>query len=389
MEYLYDFNSYDSKLKNIIAGLFLFVLLFASGSKAQDISVDLILDQRLTEAQTLSLPTLGINMRGRGSRIMNLIIRNSTDRRQENLYFHIEVSAARLGMISIMEQRETPFSLDAGQTVNATNNQLVDGTWDIRERITFRTEMTEAGDRLLERLEGSTRLPNDIYQVKVELYQERNGERRLIDYTIEQIGTAVGGDDLDLSLLNPGGPAGSSVSISSSQPTFRWDGQQGERYRLIVVRDDGQSPETLFQSALSTEPSGSLLDFEMADMIINQSSFNYPISGVQPLQAGEKYFWQIFTLIETSSGTEEQPSEIWEFQIADQGTTARVPMSENVATFLRELLPDGTYQQMEEDGYSLGGMEIDGQQYSGPALIMKIEELMRQNEAGEITIIGR
>ncbi|MEX0929691.1 MAG: hypothetical protein WD266_02755 [Balneolales bacterium] len=366
--------------------------MITANARAQEISIDLILDQQLTQAQSLSLPSLGLIMNRRGQRMMNLILHNTTQRRQENLYLQFEVSAARLGVISTLTH-DQPFSLNAGQRIITDNMQLREGLPGVKEQLTFDAGMTEAGDRLMQSLDGSIRLPNDIYQITAEIYQQLDGRRRLIGRVADQMGTSVGGDAMNLSLLNPGGPPGSNIPAHSFQPVFRWNGRHGERYRIIVVQDDGQSPETLIQSALSTEPppefggAGSFLDFEMADALIDQSSFNYPFSGVQPLEAGIKYYWQVFTLIETGNGTEELPSEIWEFSVTGPGNTTGVPLSEDLIVFLQIILGDD-YQQLRDDGFSLGSMVLDGRQYSGSALIRKLEELRQLNENGDITILG-
>lgn len=392
-----SYTTFDRRVIRIFSLIFLFflIIIISTTIKAQEINIDLTLDQNLSEAQSLSLPSIGINMRGKGSRLMNLIIQNETQQKQGNLYFHVEISSARLGLISIIEQEGQPFSLAPAQYINADNNQLQNGIPGVNERLSFNVEMTDAGKEFLNRLEGSTRLPNDIYTITVQLFQTKYGVRQVIDEASGEIGHAIGGGELSLSLLNPGGPVGSDFTISSTQPIFRWDGQHGEKYRIIIVKDDGQSPETLIQSASSTEPtqgsdqSGSLLDFEMADAIVNQPSFNYPFSGVQPLQAGENYFWQIFTMITTNSGTEERPSEIWEFSISEQGSITNLPKNENVINFLQSALGEDTFQQMEEDGFTLGSIEIDEQQYAGTELIMKLEELMGMEESGDITLIEK
>ncbi|MEX0686419.1 MAG: hypothetical protein WD267_00870 [Balneolales bacterium] len=364
---------------------------------AQDanIRLDLNIDQRFSQADVINLTDIGLNGRTT-SQVFNLILLNESTERQNNLFLNIEIMGSKSGLILKMNQSDRhPFSLLPGQRISASNTQLIDGIPGVAESVKFDIELTPEGEALLNNLKGGTRLPEDIYEINISLYQNGNkGNGNFISQTVDYLGRNSVGENINLTLLNPGGVLGTDISINTTQPVFRWDGQQGAEYRLVMVRDEGQSPETLIQSALSTDPaqrgqSATLLDFEMVDVLINQqSNYNYPISGVQPLRAGEHYYWQVYTLISTSSGVEEQPSEIWEFNIADHGRVADQVLTSEAIALLRSIIGQNRFEQIDADGFSLVNIELDGQQYSGATLSVILEELILKEQSGEISIIG-
>jgi hypothetical protein len=196
--------------------------------------------------------------------------------------------------------------------------------------------------------------------------------------------------------MQPGGEVGSNEQITTTLPVFRWDGPTNTNYRLVVVEDNGQSPETLIQSALGSAPIlengssgiGSLLDFEIVDARLNNVTFSMPPSGVQNLEAGQKYYWQVFVNRETVNASENIPSEIWEFTVAsgEPGANTAVVTTE-VENSLHRLLGREQLRRLTEDGYNFNSIEIGGQTYQGAAAVQKLQELSNRIENGDITIV--
>ncbi|MDX1639890.1 MAG: hypothetical protein R3281_18160 [Balneolaceae bacterium] len=358
-----------------------------------------MLQPELSRAQVLGLSNLGVDRSGQGTPLFNLVLRNNSLEELRDLYFSIEVRSSKVGVIARIDQRsDRPFHLSGGQVVVASNNQIQNGLPGVEESIRFNGGLTETGETFVNDLDGSTNLPADIYTVTLQLYQGNNGPGggELLASVEQDFGENISPDtNVDLYLLQPGGEPGSGEMAPSTLPVFRWDGPTNSTYRLIVVEDNGQSPETLIQSALGSDPildqsrsvSGSLLEFEMVDARLNELTFSMPPSSVQSLEDGTTYFWQVFTMRSGVNAAEQTPSEIWEFTTpgAESGATANV--STEVDNSLTRILGSDQLQQLVEDGYNFNSIVIDGQTYSGAAAIKKLQELSNRIQNGEITIV--
>lgn len=381
--------------------LTIFLLTGIQQSKAQngDISIDLVLQPQLTKAQVLSLSNLGINTTGQGAVLFNLVIRNNENAPQNDLYLDIQLHSNKVGLIAELYQESgQPFSLDPMQVVVANNNQLQDGLPGIEESLRFDGGLTQQGEEFVNDLEGSTRLPADIYTVVLGIYQDNNSRNggNLIANSEQVFGQNITSDtNIDLYLLQPGGEIGSDQSVNTILPVFRWDGPPNVQYRLLVVKDNGQSPEALLQAALSSAPvlengsmaAGSLLEFEIVDALINKTTFSMPPSGVPDLKPGSGYFWQVYTNQETVDGTQSIPSEIWEFTVASNGGNVAATLSREVENALRTLIGSERLQQVQEDGFQFISIIIEGQTLQGAAALQKLEELSGQLANGDISVV--
>ena len=393
------------KMHNLISFL-AFVLLFgllAEPSKGQSnggIQLDLMLQPRLTKAQVLGLSNLGINRTGDGTSLLNLVIRNSSNEPRTQLYLDIRINSNKVGTIAnIYQVSGRPFSLEPGQVVVANDDQLKEGLPGVEERVVFNGGLTEQGEAFLNGLSGSTSLPPDIYTVTLSLYQGNNslsgGE--LLETAEQTFGENLSEDtSIDLYLMQPGDVLGSNAKITSSLPVFRWDGPTNLGYRLIIVEANGQSPETLIESARGTEStllegsagSGSLLDFEVVDARVSNITFPFPPSGVQDLESGNTYYWQVFTVQESVNATESIPSEIWEFTLAADATdAASANVSGQMLNALYALLGRDQVERLAEQGFSFDSITIEGQTYRGAAAVQKLQEMSMKAENGEITIV--
>ncbi|MDZ7692509.1 MAG: hypothetical protein U5K69_15475 [Balneolaceae bacterium] len=167
-------------------------------------------------------------------------------------------------------------------------------------------------------------------------------------------------------------------------------------YRLIVVEDNGQSPETLIQSALGTSPTldngsfagGTLLDYEIVDARTSDANFTMPPSGVQNLESGQKYYWQVFTNRQGVSTTESIPSEIWEFRLASNETNVAANLNQEVFNSLSNILTPAQLNQLMQQGYNFISITVDGQTYEGASAVQKLLEMSNKIENDEITIVS-
>lgn len=378
----------------------LFTLLFPINTHSQpDISLDLSINKQLNNAQIISLTTLGIDRRGRGQQLARLILRNRDNKNVDNLYFNFTVETSQHGVIATGYQRNPhPFSLDANQVVTTNNNMIQDGINQIEEKLYIDAELTKSGEDLYNDLEGSTRLPNDIYTFTVTITQNRNLESggSVVAQTSATIGNTPSVEISDIYLQTPGGVVGEEARINSSYPEFAWDGSSNATYRLLVVEDNGtDSPQDLIQSAKSTEPvlengtsgQGTLLEFEHADVRISRSTFQYPTSGVQSLESGNTYYWQVIAIIKGAGQTQEVTSEIWNFTLESSSGTDQIRQEEQLQTMLEEMLGAEQYNELQEQGYDFQSIVINGQTLEGPAAVARLSNFMRKVKSEEITVI--
>lgn len=367
--------------------------------QSDKVTLEFSLSPILEQAQVLGLSSLGIDTEGGGPVIISGSLVNNTTERLENLYFEFDVEAASYGVLArIRQQAAYPFSLNPGQVVFATNNDIqneeIPGISDIMK---FDGGLTSTGENFVEDLSGTT-LPNDQYSFAVRIYQVDEGGRRelLANETIQLGGNVSEGgviDELTILLRTPGDLVGAEAAITNPIPQLSWEGDASLTYRVLVVAGNGfDSPESLLESAKSSETTdmgGSLLQFEYLDQNIQGNSLQYPTNGVQALVPGQTFYWQVVTSMNTALGTNEVVSEIWEFTLVDPGSESSVvEVDSETVQALVQLIGQDTYNVLLETGYSFENIEIDGQVYSGIVGVQKILELIEKFQNGDVVIEG-
>lgn len=359
------------------------------------LSLDLEIDETLSNSQSINFQSI-IASNWQGPRLFQMYLQNNNSSEyMHDLYMRIIMESNNRGRLVDLEQVSgRPFSLNPGQQVVASNNNISRGLPSVEEAIVFDGGLTQAGKEFVNELKGLTSLPPDEYQVSIEIYQGSVGETLLATATGE-VGKSIVEDTYDFYLLSPGDEVGSEAEISNSFPNFQWEGATGATYRLLVVEGrENDSPQSLMDGAASTDPiqsdesssSGSLVDYEMLDVIVTESSFQYPTSGVQELEPGQTYYWRVINQLRTSSGGEERDSEIWSFTIADTQDSRTVDQNSEATRALQQVLGN-QFEQIQQDGFSFQSMVIDGQTYEGGQALQKLMELGRQAEQGSISIV--
>jgi hypothetical protein len=363
------------------------------------VRIDLSLSPLLTDAQSINYSTLEIGKQSGGVKLFDLVFENVTDQTVGNLFLDITISSSRRGVLAdLYSQDFEPFELMPRQMVVGSNFSLDSGFPGIRY-LNIEGGITPEGENLLNSLEGGTRLPDDIYTVTFSIYQgtnKRNGGR-LLDTVSESFGGAPILNLVDFYLIQPGGPLGSFETITNRTPIFRWEGSSNINYRLLVVQDNGQNPQTLLQNAFSSEPisgpgatGSTLLEFEHIDVIVSGNSYQYPASGVKPLMDGNRYYWQLFALILTPAGVESRPSSIMEFSIPSSRTMiANFSIIDDIVNIVEEIDPSsGTeLKQILADQFEITSITVDGVELTGAAYVTFLEELLQKIRTGQIVII--
>ncbi len=375
----------------------LFFLLLVSNVKPAfaQLSMEFEIDETLENSQVINIQSLLANDL-KGPALFRLFLQNQKSSESLNdLYLRVVVESNKVGRIlEVRQVSGQPFSLDPGQQLFVNNNNVGNGLPGVEEGVFFEHNFTERGREFYNGLQGSTSLPADQYRITVELYQGSvNGE--LLGSQTDSFGINLAEKTLGFYLLSPGDEVGSETIISSRYPNFQWQGSLDVRYRLLVVVSKGdESPQSLMDGAMSTEPiqlvgangSGSLLDYEMLDILVDGSGFQYPSSGVQNLEPGTRYFWRIVSQLETNDGIEERESEIWSFTLAEMHKLSGGQQAIEVSSILERILGD-RFREISKNGFSLESVEIDGQIFRNGQAVQKLRELDRRNEQGDVSIL--
>ena len=392
---------------NILLCCFAFLLITAVNANqtlAQQAQIDLELqiNESLANSQVINVTKIIAN-NGSGANLFSIFIENlDTENLADDLYLNLSLRSDKNGLLADLYQaRVFSFSLDPGQRVFSTNSFLNDGLPGVEENINFDGGLTPEGKEFINQLGGSTNLPPDRYVLRIEIFQNANARSGgiLVASDEAEIGGNITGEVRDIFLTNPGDVIGSEMEITTSYPEFRWEAAANTQYRLIVVKADGRdSPETLLQSSFSTEPIlengsagvGSLLEYEILDVRLQNSSFQMPPSGVQKLEEGKRYYWQVFAELPTTSGRDIISSEIWEFTLKGLDDGLGIGSGGDLGVILGLLLDGDTIQisDLQEGGFKLISITIDGQTITGPAMLQRLSEFQDNVSTGEITVVN-
>lgn len=385
------------------------VILYASGTNAQNnsqIELDLQAEPLLSNSQLINLVSLALDESGQGARLFTFAIQNASDSESAPLFIEYTATTSRFGLIIEAVQRNgTPFRLQSGQIVVASNNDIARSKLPgIPGMISFKADFTNSGEDFLNSLKGSNKLPIDVYTITMRIFSDansQNGGNFEISKTVT-IGENLVDDDQSIFSLSPGDVAGSDMIISNPFPEFRWEGRPDQTYRLIVVKKvEGEDPETLIESALSTDASerngsANLLQFENLDVLTQGTSFQFPTSGIQPLRAGETYYWQVFASLRSSQGEDIRSSEIWEFTLSNRGANGEgegglstlIEMEGDIFLLLRTILGEEKALELQESGYRLSTVEIDDSEFSGQIAREQLEDLLEKLRDGKLKFTG-
>tara|TARA_R110002124_G_scaffold114662_2_gene270119 strand:+ start:1513 stop:2712 length:1200 start_codon:yes stop_codon:yes gene_type:complete len=369
----------------------------AQPAQPGDISLEIEVSDILSNSQLLGLTNLGIDKDGRGPVLVSGFIQNVSDTVVSDLFLEVKVFAGKVGeIVNVSSRQGFPFSLASGQSIYVTNNTLSqDNVPGIKETVKFDGGLTSEGDNFIENLGGSTTLPADVYSIELTIFQITNENRKVALASAQaQIGGSVPfAESVDFFLRTPGDITDANVEITNPYPQFSWEGEQGIEYRLIVVKSSANdSPESQLQSARSSAPisdGGSLLQYESLDVYVTGESFQYPSSGAQPLEAGQTYYWQLSTSIQSGNNFEERTSEIWSFKLSELETAeAPIIINEETKKAIQRLIGNGRFENLTGSGYTIQSFELDGVTYSGNQAAIVLNQFLRKIENGDIVLSG-
>lgn len=369
----------------------LLVSLETTGKTASDkIDVQMMVENSLNVARLISLSQLSGSV-NTDERFITLYLSNITPERQNNLRLHINVRSTRYGVIVNLDERNG-FSMEPGQTAKANMSSLGDGIPGITSNMRFDAGLTAGGEAMINELRGSATLPDDIYTITVEIYQNGNSSSgTLVGGTSITIGAEPGISTYEVRPVQPGDVNGSGATIFTTNPVFSWEGDPSLRFRLIVVQAAaGRSAEALIQSALDTNPpeqGGRLLSDEMADVVAGQLSYSYPTSGVKALEQNITYYWQVFALVPDVRGEQLLPSEIFEFTVSGDRDNQQAGVNREINTLVRRHFRRNDILSLSREGYDLVSVEYKGTVYTGPQIITVLEDFFEKVDEGKIRMV--
>lgn len=369
----------------------LLVSLETTGKTASDkIDVQMMVENSLNVARLISLSQLSGSV-NTDERFITLYLSNITLERQNDLRLHINVRSTRYGVIVNLDERNG-FSMEPGQTAKANMSSLGDGIPGITSNMRFDAGLTAGGEAMINELRGSATLPDDIYTITVEIYQNGNSSSgTLVGGTSITIGAEPGISTYEVRPVQPGDVNGSGATIFTTNPVFSWEGDPSLRFRLIVVQAAaGRSAEALIQSALDTNPpeqGGRLLTDEMADVVAGQLSYSYPTSGVKALEQNITYYWQVFALVPDVRGEQLLPSEIFEFTVSGDRDNQQAGVNREINTLVRRHFRRNDILSLSREGFDLVSVEYKGTVYTGPQIITVLEDFFEKVDEGKIRMV--
>jgi len=360
-----------------------------------DIQIRVSVSNKILDAEVLNLQTFGVDIAaGTTSEALFWIeLLNTTTRNIDNLKINIKIESTKDGLLLSAAQTNRGFTLGAGKKVSGSSITLkdqgfpgIDGEIKFDAYTEVEDVMTSKGKEFFNKLTGD--VPNDVY--KITLFLTRDGVTVASNTQFLGVKPLEAAQTVDFFLIQPGAEVGANQTIMTTNPNFRWDGPRTGKYRLVVVNKAKNSDETaegLIQNALSSSPTiedgrsigGSLIDNEIVDAIVNGVDFTLPLQGVQKLEEGQLYYWQIFYIANVKGVEELRGSTIWEFTVARPGeNTATQEIDNDMYLVLNGLIDDGLVNELKESGFKLMKIEYDNKTVTGSAMILREIEVIKE-----------
>ena len=166
-----------------------------------------------------------------------------------------------------------------------------------------------------------------------------------------------------VNLESPGGMlADTSFNmVYTTYPVFNWNkGNCRNCETYIRVAEFKVGYHSSLEEALRDERMVPFNQSENWLQLMDVSTYQYPTSDARPLEYGKTYVWQIKTGIPTTSGREEEVSDIYAFKIANPSESA-MPSQESMAIQqLREALGEDQFNALFAGDGPLAGFMPTG-----------------------------
>lgn len=266
----------------------------------------------------------------------------------------------------IASGQSNQFTLDTG--VETFNNLDLTGgqTLYSLDDYTISDEATEIEDKLMQ----TGYFPTGTYFFRLELWQDNQ------ILASDEVSITIT-NPFDIYLITPSGSPASPALVTATTPLFAWTSSASQfRIRICELTMEAMDPESVMEGRphYETDPGAPL----------TTPSFIYPGAGVRPLESGHTYYWQVLSLVQTSSGLDEYPSPIGAFTVFGFQT----PEAQRVAGALQRILG----LDFQHFAVGLAGYEPTGTvEMNGSAITLdELQEIVNrfENETYKVTSVN-
>lgn len=274
--------------------------------------------------------------------------------------------------IELVSGQTLPFSISPG-LLRITNQNLFSETDPYR--LSSYDLNNEATDKLINQLLASGKLPTGDYRFLLSV-NDMDGVTVQIDQT-ELLYNITNSGSIDL--ISPGYPVdeGDIRHIYTTLPFFRWESDaQNFTIRICEKLETNASPEDV----MNNEP--------RLEMDVQNSFLQYPATGAYLLEEGKTYYWQVWALVNTSSGLVDIASEIWGFKILNLTSGSNVFEQSHIMNVLRTILGDEVVDELFKDGGELCNHSFSGiVLHNGEVItIDKLLEISKEFSSGKYNV---
>ncbi|MBC7188505.1 MAG: hypothetical protein H5U38_15890 [Calditrichaeota bacterium] len=366
------------KITGACVVLWALTVLFVQRASAQAVRVTTGL---FTDVRTFYLADLDLTRSGTGTPIFWAELRNTSPVAQQ-IYIRVQLASQEFGLLAW--GKTDTFTLGPAEVLRLDNLNLVreGGRFSFVEYDWNRQVATELQDYLF----AHGKLRPDIYTLTIEVYDAwstsmHDDASLSMDITnpstldLVAPGARVEGEDLPL--------------VYTIWPVFLWESDI-DLFRLVVAEKPvdvhvpiDASPEQILQDQvrLSTylrvhRGPGAPPPSSPDTVVVPSTFFQYPETGVLPLQEGRTYFWRLTGLVPTSGTTVEMESEIWGFKVATLSAGDTSPEHLQLLAQLHSLLGDEVAEALFAAGGPLYGCRFTGLVQDGEGRAMTVAELV-------------
>lgn len=333
--YLLDFD-FDNGINN--PDIFSYTMSYTPGEKDEPVSI------RIEFEMTADVPSLGLE--------------------QRQIFYVLSKPFSFKGSIT-MTTRDVDMNLD---NIYYDNGELVEGLSVDESDFIPEAEFAAIQQVVM----GSGKLPAGTYTFRFKVDPEMGSP-------IEQTNIIAVTNPATLDLVSPGGSLDEEIEMYTTYPVFQWESQDfmwnsgvcGDCGYDIRVAEYDPAIHSSVEEALSDNANlpfpddggyFDLSDYDVSfkmlvasvgvtDIYTSATTFQYPLTGVKPLEEGKTYVWQIIETFPTTSGPERVDSDIFAFTIPAMGAGVTASAAGGAGTnavlqMLEQLLGSDTYNQL-------------------------------------------
>ena len=383
-------------LKRLI--IFITLLIFVNSDiKSQSLNINV--QGEIYEYATYYVSSFDIATGATNVQIFNYSLSSNTYPVYIKIRFRATILSPGLGIntkTAIVEVETDPFQIQDGLYLDNRDlsSELTFITDNSGNQIELQGQLIEVLDpslseAIMQTILTSGKLSDGQYTFSVMVY----GGLTENDLTLvfDDSKTFVIQSQVPIILESPGGSDIRDITdnlLYTTFPVFQWSSGppcNGCETYIRVAQFDSDVHTGGLQDAIEDQrvlPSNQSVEWELID---NVNSFQYPISGAYPLDAGSIYCWQVRISLPTTVGTKDMISSIYAFKIGQAGNieTTNV-ITDPLLMMLQQAIPDQFNNYfgpgMSLEGYTPSGqIEINGVTVDQSVVNNLLQQIMSQN----------